>query len=145
MALNWINVEEFSFNSLLMLEKFQIRMLMGYFKHNSQTVGIALKYNPEVAWYLGRRCPECSEIINKIVEDAPNVKEKEEIRKCEIAIMQSIEDFIIYAYPELMDTHCNFIYGWKNSFKFIKRKMCYIYDNCNREYFILYIRFYANA
>ena len=112
MALNWINVEEFSFNSLLMLEKFQIRMLMGCFKNNSRMVGIALKYNPEVAWYLGHRCPECNEIINKIVEDAPNVMEKEEIRKCEIAIMRSIEDFIIYAYPELMDTHCNFIYGW---------------------------------
>lgn len=112
MALNWINVEEFSFNSLFMLEKFQIRMLLGYFKNNSRVVGIALKYNPEVVWYLVHRCPECNDIIKKIIEEAPNVNEKAEVRKCEIAIMRSIEDFVIYAYPELMDTHCKFIYGW---------------------------------
>ena len=112
MALNWINAEEFSFNSLLMLERFQIRVLAGYFKQNSPVVGVALKYNPEVAWYLGHRCPECKEMIDDLIGNAPTVNVKEEIRRCEVAVMQSMEDFIIYAYPELMDTHCNFIYGW---------------------------------
>lgn len=113
MSLNWINVEEFSFHSLLLTERFQIRLFTTPADPEQRLcLGIALKYNPVVAWYLAHRCPERAADIERLVREAPDGVLPEEVRRCEVAVMAGIEDFIIYTRPELMATHCNFIYGW---------------------------------
>ncbi len=72
MGLNWINPEEYSFNSFLLLEKFQICLMMnsGCWRSNKnewrQNMGIALNANPTVRWYLENRCPECALIIAEL-------------------------------------------------------------------------------
>lgn len=116
MALGWINVEEFSFNHLLMLERFQIRWLCSIeFPEIQKSLGIALRHHPSVAWYLAHRCPECATHIEQLVKRAPEHVTAEEIRKCECEVMRSIEDFILYTEPEQMDSCCSFIYGWDPS------------------------------
>lgn len=112
MALNWINVEEFSFNSLLMTERFQIRYLCGEAPEQRYHLGIALKYNPVVAWYLAHRCPERADWIEGLVRTAPDGISPEEVRDSERYVMRLVEDFVTYTRPELMATHCDFIYGW---------------------------------
>lgn len=119
MALNWINVEEYSFNSLLLLERFQIRLLCSMCGSDNterrQHLGIALHSNPAVAWYLQHRCPECAEYVEQLIADTTNDGNEETVRNSECAVMGMIEDFILYTTPERMDTSCSFIYGWERS------------------------------
>ena len=119
MALNWINPNDYSFNSFLLMERFQIRLMMdscGWRNDDEEwkyNMGIALNANPSVKWYLMRRCPECTEIITKLTENAPSATNAGQIRDAEIYTLLSVEDFTIYTTPELMASNCDFIRGWK--------------------------------
>lgn len=57
MSVNWINVEEYSFNSFLLMERFQLRFLLKAAEWNETLagqLGIALWANPAVQWYFLR-------------------------------------------------------------------------------------------
>ena len=121
MALGWINPEDYSFNSFLLLERFQIRLMMnsgGW--HNEKTewrhnMGVALNANPAVKDYLKRRCPECAAQTDELSDNAPMITDRAEIHKAEIYCLASVEDFIIYTTPELMAEQCDFIRGWSKA------------------------------
>jgi len=118
MALNWINPEDYSFNSFLLLERFQIKSMMGscgWYNDNDEwkrSMGIALNANPAVKWYLSRRCPECVPLLEEITANSPQVTNAEQIRQAEIYALLSVEDFAIYTTPEVMTEKCDFIRGW---------------------------------
>lgn len=118
MALNWINPDEYSFNALLLLERFQIRLMLnscGWRNNNEEwkrSMGVALKANPTVKWYLMHRCPECSTFISELEANTPVVTDAEQIRSAEICVLLSVEDFTIYTTPEVMAEQCDFIRGW---------------------------------
>ena len=113
MLLNWINPEDYSFYCHLMMERFQIRLLLSYkFPEWQNNLGVALRHNPAVLWYFTHKCPECADVAKRISADAPERLSCEEIRKAEIFVMACEQDFVIYTTPELMDTHCGFIYNW---------------------------------
>jgi hypothetical protein len=58
MSLGWINLEDFSFNSFLLMDGFQIRLMMesGSWRNEKaewrQNMGIALNANLAVRWYF---------------------------------------------------------------------------------------------
>jgi SAM-dependent methyltransferase len=117
MSLNWINVEDFSFYSFLLMERFQIRLMCGNggseeWRYN---MGISLVYNPAVKWYFTHRCPECAPFVEEITVDIPKGLGPDEIRRAEVFALASVEDFVTYTKPEIMDASCNFIYGWDKS------------------------------
>ena len=118
MSLNWINPNDYSFNSFLLLERFQIRMMMdscGWRNDDEEwkrCMGIALNANPAVKWYLMHRCPECSALVEELVAKAPAVTETDQIRKAEVYTLLSIEDFKIHTTPEHMASNCDYIRGW---------------------------------
>lgn len=115
MSLNWIKPEEYSFNSFLLLERFQLAMMLKQegWRNNKEewrhAMGIALKANPAVAWYFKHRCPECTAIVDNLIKNAP---ESSNIREAEMYALLSVEDFIIYTTPEEMAKKCDFIRGW---------------------------------
>ncbi len=112
MALNWINVREFSFNCMTLLERFQILYMCGIDDGKwLESFGIALRRNPTVAWYLQNRCPERAARIREIIENAPPADDARG-KEAEYEVMSYIEDFILYTQPDLMDSHCDFIYAW---------------------------------
>lgn len=114
MSLNWIDLNDFSFNSYLLMERFQLRMVVNSASvERKKNLGIALKYNPIVKWYFENKCPESKEIVNQLVKNVPNDLDQDEVRKAELFVMDYGEDFVIYGYPHLMDTHCDFIRDWK--------------------------------
>ena len=121
MALGWINPEDYSFNSFLLLERFQIRLMMnsgGWRNEKSEwrySMGVALNANPAVKEYLERRCPECAALVAKIAASAPTLSDAAEIRKAEVYALASVEDFTIYTTPELMAEKCDFIRGWNKA------------------------------
>ena len=118
MALNWINPEDYSFNSFLLLERFQIRLMMeaGGWRNEKEEwlycMGAALNANPAVMWYLKRRCPECAALVDEVAANAPALTDAAEVRKAEIYALASVEDFTVYTTPEIMADNCDFIRGW---------------------------------
>ena len=119
MSLDWIKPEDFSFNSFLLMDRFQIKLM---FQSNGwrnskaewrQCMGIALNANPAVKWFFEHKCPEARAVINKIVTEENVNDDPIEIRKAEVYTLGSVEDFIIYTKPELMDKSCDFIYAWE--------------------------------
>jgi len=118
MALGWIDPKEYSFNSMLLLERFQIHLMMrtGGWRNEKdkwrRRMGIALNANPAVMWYLKRRCLECAALVDEIAAQAPATTNARRIRRAEIYALASVEDFTIYTTPEVMDTQCDFIRGW---------------------------------
>lgn len=119
MALNWIDPRDYSFNSFLLLERFQIRLMMesGGWRNGKEewrrNMGIALCANPAVKWYLMRRCPECAEAIESLAENAPAITNAQRVREAECYALLNVEDFIVYTTPEVMAEKCDFIYGWR--------------------------------
>ena len=118
MSLGWIKPEDYSFNSFLLLERFQIALMMNSggwrndkteWRHN---MGVALNANPAVKWYLERRCPECALLIADLVKNAPAVADAKLVRDAEVYALASVEDFTIYTTPEVMAKQCDFIRGW---------------------------------
>ena len=75
--LNWINPGEYSFQTFLLLERFQIRLMMEWGGWHSdkdewrRCMGIALRANPAVRWYLEHRCPECAPLVSALASGAP--------------------------------------------------------------------------
>jgi len=118
MALGWINPEDYSFNSFLLLERFQIRLMMnsgGWRNEKDEwrySMGVALNANPAVKAYLKLRCPECAALADEIAESAPAISDAAEIRKAEVYALLSVEDFTIYTTPGVMASQCDFIRGW---------------------------------
>lgn len=37
------------------------------------------------------------------------------IRQSELFVMESVEDLVVYCFPEIMDSSCDFIYAWDKS------------------------------
>ena len=59
MAFQWINPKEFSFNCLLLMDRYLIRMVcMVDDERYARQMGIALANHPAVAWYCQTKAPE---------------------------------------------------------------------------------------
>lgn len=113
MALNWIDVNTFDFNCLLLMERFQLNYLCtggdAVLHHH---LGIALKAHPAVSWYITHRVPEHAGLIEQLIADASDLP-ADAIRESEVYVMRWCEDFVIYTCPDMMAAHCPFIYGWR--------------------------------
>ena len=118
MGLGWINPEDYSFNSFLLMEQFQIRLMMesGGWRSNKDewrySMGVALNANPAIKWYLEHKCPECMDVISKITTEAPIITDAAEVRKAEIYALASVEDFVTHTTPEVMEIKCQYIREW---------------------------------
>ena len=113
----WIKPEEYSFSHFLLLEEFQIRLLFENSGWESgkdewcQNMGICLKENHVVAWYLKQRAPKVADIIDELTNSTPTVDEKT-VREAEVYILLSVEDWMIHTTPEKMEASCDYIRGW---------------------------------
>lgn len=115
MSLNWIDVEEYSFNSILMMERFQLRMFLRWAEQDEALagqLGIALGANPAVGWYLLHKCPEYRAVVEGLSGKTPLAADDKEIRAAEVYVLSHMEDFVTYTTPEVMDEKCDFIYAW---------------------------------
>ena len=111
--IGWINEEGYSFDCMLRMERFQIRLMMENLDEaTGKAMGIALKANPKTAWLFGQKCPEAAERIRCLAAQAPDGLTPEQIRAAEVTVLGAFEDFVIYTTPEAMEEKCDFIYGW---------------------------------
>jgi len=116
MPQEWINPEDYTYNTFLLLERFQIALL---FEHNGwgkdkeswrRNMGIALNAHPAVKWYFQNRCPQYAAKIEEIAASAP----AGDVRQAEIYIINSMADWVIYTTPEKMAKASPYIAGWNS-------------------------------
>ena len=111
--IGWINTETYSFDCMLRMERFQIRLMLENLNDETEAaMGIALKANPKAAWLFAQKCPETAEKVRELTAQAPDSLAPEQIRAAEIRVLDEFEDFVIYTTPEVMGEKCDFIYGW---------------------------------
>jgi hypothetical protein len=96
MALDWLDVSDLSFNSLLLLERFQLEKFPGWVPQ--QELAIALETNPVVDWYIQHKCPEIRDWLEEVhalagTGPTPN---QDRVRAAEETIMREINDLLVY-------------------------------------------------
>ncbi|ERJ12213.1 class I SAM-dependent methyltransferase [Haloplasma contractile] len=114
MSMNWINPEEYPFNSFLLLDDHFIRVIKENLQglESKKHLGIALAYNPAVLWYFSEKCPECKNHFEGLVKEVSKSLSKDEVRESELYIINLLDTMIVYAYPEIMD-ELTYITGWE--------------------------------
>lgn len=96
MPLNWMDVSSLSFNVLLLLERVQLSWFPGLVPEAE--LALALKGNPVVEWYLRYKNPELDNWLDKVISASETNCDstRDEIRRAEITVMQSLNDLIVY-------------------------------------------------
>jgi len=94
MHLNWIDAAKLPFNSLLLLEQAQLAKFPAWLPEAD--LGTALKANPVVAWYLGNKCPEISDWVNRVLTQANPSASMQQVRQAETVVMNNINDLLVY-------------------------------------------------
>lgn len=96
MNLGWLSVADLPFEALLLLERFQIRLLPDTGLHTLD-LGRALKANPSVDWYFRHQCPEISPWLDQCLEAASLDSDTERVRGAEVAVLAGLNDWLVYA------------------------------------------------
>lgn len=120
MSFNWINAEEFSINCILLMDRWILQQLVGLgdskkYDNNPEyrkALGIVLAYNPIIRWYFENKSPESVERVKKLVDNVPGNLSPNEVRKNEIQLLDMIDSFVVYVYPEIMNKACPYIRDW---------------------------------
>ncbi len=111
--IGWINTENYSFDCMLRMERFQIRLMLECLNAETESaMAIALKANPKTAWLFRQKCPEMADKLKALTAQVHEGYTPEQIRAAETRVMDEFEDFVIYTTPEVMTEKCDFIYGW---------------------------------
>ena len=111
--IGWMNPEDYSFDSMLRMERFQIRWIAGSAEgQTAADLGAALKANPKAAWLFMEKCPEMADKVRELIAKAPDGLSAEQVREAEVRTLGAFEDVVIYTTPEVMAEKCDFIYGW---------------------------------
>ncbi len=98
---DWIDVEELPFETLLLLEDPHLRWLPRDWPGNE--LGVALRAHRSVRDFLRVRARGGGAWIEALVDRAPEV-DAEALRRCEVAVMARIADWLVYvARPEAYD------------------------------------------
>jgi len=104
MSIGWIDATKFSFNTILLFDRYIVRSIARNKKPEfNPKLTIALSGNPAVFWYLFNKCPECAEHYRHLLETAPVNCSPEEIRDCEVFVLNELDWSVVYVYPELME------------------------------------------
>lgn len=111
MALNWIDVNEYDFRCILLMEDFQLDYLCRDGADIHPDLGIALRAHPAVRWYIAHLLPEHAALLERLAGQAPEVSAGE-LRRSECAVLAWMEDFVTYTTPEVMAEKCPFVSGW---------------------------------
>ena len=112
--LGWIDTKKNSFDCMLRMERFQIRLMLENLNAETEAaMAAALKANPKTVWLFEQKCPEMKHRIRELIAMAPEAAGPDDVRAAEIRVMDEFEDFVIYTNPQAMAENCDFIYGWK--------------------------------
>ena len=83
--LGWMNPEDYSFDCMLRMERFQIRYILGNpDEAGKKALAMALKANPKVAGLFMSKCPEMAETVKTLTAQVPAELTPEEKQMVEV-------------------------------------------------------------
>ena len=92
MPLDWIDVSDISFRTMLLLEREQLAWLPGWLPEPE--LSVALEANPEVEWFLRNKNPDIAAWVDRVMAtDKPPVA----AREAERTVLGSMIDLVTYA------------------------------------------------
>ena len=97
----WIDAKQFSFNTLLLMDRWIIRYLAK--KQDSEftkNFAIALAGNPAVLWYAVNKCPEQADYFLELAKTSLTGQ----TRDAETYVLDAIDWAVVYVYPEIMES-----------------------------------------
>ena len=98
---DWIDVEELSFETLLLLEDPHLRWLPRDWPGGE--LGVALRAHPSVRDFLRVRLRGEGGWLEELIDRSPDA-DGETLRRCEVAVMARIADWLVYVVrPEAYD------------------------------------------
>lgn len=115
MSFNWINVEDYTSDIFLLMDRWLIRYIVHHYEGHQnldENLGIILAYNPTVAWYFGKRAPETMEKRDRLIANAPKGLTEKEVRLAEDFVFDVLDWAIVLVDPDVMNSNCNYIYNW---------------------------------
>lgn len=95
MPLGWLDVTDVPFDALALLERFQLRQLVTR-TETLPSLAVALRHHPAVTHCIRTKCPEISSPIEELVSRAPAATDPAEVRRHEIAVLDSMQDWLLY-------------------------------------------------
>lgn len=114
MTLDWIDVTNLSFNTVLLLERVQLSWFPGWVPE--EELAIALRGNPTVGWYLRHKCPELVPWLDRIqsTDTSSSTPTPDQIRQAEIKILNTINDLVVYVVDPVIYDAQPFL-GWDSN------------------------------
>lgn len=95
MAVDWLDVSEVPFDAITLLERAQLSWLPKAVPNVA--FATALRAHPTVAWYVRAKCPDLGPWLDHVVAlNAPDPVEPDELREAELAVLRSINDWLVY-------------------------------------------------
>jgi len=92
--LGWLDVSEIDLNALLLLEPLHVRYIAA--REPSEKMGMALAAHPAVQWFLIQAYPPVKAYIEDCLAIAKKDPSAEEVREAELAVLDSMHDWLIY-------------------------------------------------
>lgn len=109
-SLNWIDPNEYDFNCMLLMEGFQIDLILSIEDEGFRAaLADALRARPAVSWYFAHRLPQKAALVEELVRAG---RDAADIRAAELTVLDGVQDFVIYTTPEQVQSKCDWVYGW---------------------------------
>ena len=112
MDLDWVDVTDLSFKTVLLLERDQLGWLPGWLPEPE--LGIALRANPAVAWFLRHKNPAIRDWVETVLSAAPEDSSPGEVRQAERCVLESMNDLVCYAVDPAAYDRLPFL-GWDSN------------------------------
>jgi SAM-dependent methyltransferase len=96
MPLGWLDVSDTPFDAVALLERFQLRLLVVRTEIR-ESLAVALRHDPTVTYCIRKKCPEISDRIDALIEGAPGEVTRDFVRGHERVVLDSIQDWLLYA------------------------------------------------
>ena len=93
-GLGWLDVSDLDFNALLLLEPLHVVYLSE--RHPDAVMGTALAAHPAVSWYLAQVYPPIQAYLDRCLALANRHPTPEELRRAELAVLDTMQDWLIY-------------------------------------------------
>lgn len=121
MLLNWIDASQYTMDCFLLFDRWALRWIFtdlnkaNWFSSEGRDYKLemakALFRYPYVVNYVRRKAPERADFLDEIQSIPHGEWSEEEMRESETYILQRLESFVVYAYPEVMN-EVNYIRNW---------------------------------